>query len=165
MKPHQTQTLFVYLNNHKVGQIDLLDKQFIFQYANEWLIQPNAIPLSLTLPLQSEPFDPKKSRAFFRNLLPEGNVRQAVARSLKISEQNDFALLEALGGECAGAIFVLPQDVPPIEKQSYSHVGWAKSFSCPPSSLKKWWATKRRCPPYMALSGGQQKDVAHPTWL
>jgi hypothetical protein len=34
----------------------------------------------------------------------------------------------------------------------YSHVGWAKSFSCPPSSLKKWWATKRRCPPYMASS-------------
>jgi len=30
-----------------------------------------------------------------------------------------------------------------------SHVGWAKSFSCPPSSLKKWWATKIRCPPYL----------------
>jgi len=120
MKPHQKkQTLFVYLSNHKVGQIDLSNKQFIFQYAHEWLIQPNAIPLSLTLPLQSEAFESKKSQAFFRNLLPEGNVRQAVARSLKISEQNDFALLEALGGECAGAIFVLPQDAPPIEKQSY----------------------------------------------
>ncbi|MDM8562097.1 hypothetical protein QUF54_01965 [Candidatus Marithioploca araucensis] len=28
--------------------------------------------------------------------------------------------------------------------ESCSHVGCAKSFSCPPSSLKKWWATKRR---------------------
>jgi len=45
------------------------------------------------------------------------------------------------------------------ENYTGSHVGWAKSFSCPPSSLsfscppsslKKWWATKRRCPPYMA---------------
>ncbi|MCK5524423.1 MAG: hypothetical protein KAI83_14930 [Thiomargarita sp.] len=23
----------------------------------------------------------------------------------------------------------------------FSNVGWAKSFSCPPSSFKKWWAT------------------------
>ncbi len=38
-----------------------------------------------------------------------------------------------------------------LVQELISQVGWAKSFSCPPSSLKKWWwATKIRCPPYMA---------------
>jgi len=41
--------------------------------------------------------------------------------------------------------------LPTLHELTYfSHVGWAKSFDCPPSSLKKWWATKRRCPPYLA---------------
>jgi hypothetical protein len=41
-----------------------------------------------------------------------------------------------------------------------SQVGWAKSFSCPPSSLKKWWATKRRCPPYISSGElGTRKSI------
>ena len=43
------------------------------------------------------------AHAFFVNLLPEGRVREAVARQLGLSATNDFGLLEAVGGECAGA--------------------------------------------------------------
>jgi hypothetical protein len=33
-----------------------------------------------------------------------------------------------------------------------SHVGGQSPFRATASSLKKWWATKKRCPPYMASS-------------
>ena len=52
---------------------------------------------------------PTKRRAPFNNLLPESLLREAVARKLGISPRNEFALLEALGGECAGAVSLHPQ--------------------------------------------------------
>ncbi len=41
---------------------------------------------------------------------PEGG---RVAAILGISERNDFAMLERIGGECAGAVSLLPEDAPP----------------------------------------------------
>jgi serine/threonine-protein kinase HipA len=115
------QTLFVYLNSDKIGHIDLLDnkKDFIFQYSSEWLANPHAVAISLNLPLQVPAFDADKTRAFFRNILPEADIRKTVARNLQISEKNDFALLEALGGECAGAIFISPIEIPPNNTPNY----------------------------------------------
>jgi serine/threonine-protein kinase HipA len=114
-------TLFVYFNSDKIGHIDLLDnnKDFIFQYNSEWLANPHAVAISLNLPLQVPAFDADKTRVFFRNILPEADIRKTVARNLQISEKNDFALLEALGGECAGAIFISPIDIPPNNTQNY----------------------------------------------
>ena len=39
---------------------------------------------------------------FFTNLLPEGATREGICARLKLSVDNDFALLRAIGGECAG---------------------------------------------------------------
>jgi serine/threonine-protein kinase HipA len=62
------------------------------------------------LPLRDEPFDDGAAHYFFSNLLPEGGARQAVCARLGISESNDFALLKAIGGECAGALVVTTPD-------------------------------------------------------
>lgn len=48
------------------------------------------------------------ARPFFDGLLPEGVVRSSLAHSLRVSEEDGFALLEALGVDCAGAVVVLP---------------------------------------------------------
>ncbi|MBU2478154.1 MAG: type II toxin-antitoxin system HipA family toxin, partial [Gammaproteobacteria bacterium] len=85
-------------------------RHFHFQYAPDWLGTEQAIPLSLSLPLQSMPFADQKARPFFANLLPEAAIRRAVALRLGISENNDFAMLEAIGGECAGAVSIIPAD-------------------------------------------------------
>ncbi len=109
------QSLTVYLHDRCVGTLRLdAGRRFVFQYGDEWLIQPDAIPLSLHLPLQSESFDDDLARPFFSNLLPESEIRRVIARRLGLSEQNDFALLEAVGGECAGAVSLLPDDQRPI---------------------------------------------------
>jgi serine/threonine-protein kinase HipA len=110
--------LAVYLQNDYVGILSC-DKQqrFSFQYAREWTAREDVPPLSISLPLQEEVYSDEKARPFFTNLLPESFVREAVARKLGISPRNEFALLEALGGECAGAITLLPPGTT-IEKQS-----------------------------------------------
>ena len=49
---------------------------------------------------------------FFGGVLPEGRSRELISRVLGISETNDFALLERIGGECAGAVSLLPEGTP-----------------------------------------------------
>ncbi len=66
-----------------------------------------AMALSATLPLQGEPFDDRKARPFFAGLLPEGQMRRLIAQQFQVSGQNDFALLDRIGGECAGAVTFL----------------------------------------------------------
>ena len=51
-------------------------------------------------------------RPFFGGVLPEGRSRELISRILGVSETNDFALLERIGGECAGAVSLLPEGTP-----------------------------------------------------
>jgi serine/threonine-protein kinase HipA len=43
-------------------------------------------------------------------LLPEAEARDQIARNLGISTNNDFAMLERIGGECASAISLWPEE-------------------------------------------------------
>lgn len=112
--------LNVYLRGDKIGRLRLdAERRFVFAYDQAWLGNAAAVPLSLHLPLQAEPFADPKARPFFANLLPESDLRRALARKLGLSEQNDFALLEAVGGECAGAVSLLPDDMPLLNTGRY----------------------------------------------
>ena len=106
--------LTVHLNGEQVGTLDQDDSGLLeFRYAQQWLGRPNAMPLSRSLPLQSESFRGKHARPFFAGILPDEGPRQQIAAILGISERNDFAMLERIGGECAGAVSLLPEDSPP----------------------------------------------------
>ncbi len=59
--------------------------------------------------MREEPYISDTARPFFSNLLPEGEVRSLIAKIKQISEHNDFKLLEAIGGECAGAVSIVPE--------------------------------------------------------
>jgi serine/threonine-protein kinase HipA len=74
-----------------------------FQYDEVYLTdKPQQI--SISLPLRTEIFEGDIVRAFFSGLLPDDIVKHRLARFIGVSEKNPFALLEAIGGECAGAI-------------------------------------------------------------
>jgi serine/threonine-protein kinase HipA len=106
--------LIVYLNAERVGTLDQDDSGLlIFLYEEAWLGRADATPLSRALPLQGEPFRGKYARAFFAGILPDEEPRRQIASVLGISERNDFAMLERIGGECAGAVSLLPEDAPP----------------------------------------------------
>ena len=51
-------------------------------------------------------------QSFFAGILPEDGIREVIARNLGISARNDFAMLEQIGGECAGAITFMPLGEP-----------------------------------------------------
>ena len=105
--------LTVYLNSDPVGSLDQDDSGLLwFQYDAAWLKSPDAIPLSRSLPLQSKPFKGKFARPFFAGILPDEGPRGQIAAILGVSERNDFAMLERIGGECAGAVSLLPEGMP-----------------------------------------------------
>ncbi len=98
-------TLYVSYQNSHIGILSIDEQQlYQFQYKQSWLDNANAFALSCSLPLQKAPFEHRFSYAFFSNLIPEGDLRYKIAHLLGISEENDFAFLEAIGGEIAGAI-------------------------------------------------------------
>lgn len=101
--------LDVYLHESRVGQLTQDESgRLAFAYAADWLADDRAETLSRSLPLQEIPFDHRATRPFFAGLLPEAEKRDRIARSLGVSEKNDFALLDAIGGECAGAVALWP---------------------------------------------------------
>ena len=67
-----TRTLDVYLHRHLVGKLVQDDHgQMVFDYAESWLTNPTAIPLSQSLPLTKKHFNRNDCRGFFAGILPE----------------------------------------------------------------------------------------------
>ena len=110
-------TLDVHLRRNFVGQL-IQDKngQLAFLYAGGWLNNPNAVPLSHSLPLRKEKFNRNECRGFFAGVLPDESKREIIAKNLGISARNDFAMLERIGGECAGAVTFVPAGQKPPER-------------------------------------------------
>ncbi|MCX8496293.1 MAG: type II toxin-antitoxin system HipA family toxin [Akkermansiaceae bacterium] len=103
--------LIVHLHGKRVGMLGDDGQQLVFQYGEAWLADTGALPLSRQLPLQAEPFVGQRVNVFFGGLLPEADSRDQIARNLGISANNDFAMLERIGGECAGAIALVPEEM------------------------------------------------------
>ncbi len=102
-------TLDVYLHREFIGHLMQDDEEELrFTYAPSWLDNPNRVALSHSLPLRTESFPSKECRGFFGGILPDLVKRETIARNLHISGNNDFAMLEQIGGECAGAVTFIP---------------------------------------------------------
>lgn len=104
----RTGILDVYLLGRKIGHIDYTShhNEMHFVYDAAYLSEGDAVPLSHALPLQGEQFDSDRTTIFFENLLPPDQVRRKLGPILHISRHNIFGFLEALGGDCAGAISI-----------------------------------------------------------
>jgi serine/threonine-protein kinase HipA len=101
--------LDVYLKEHLVGLLAQDNHgEITFQYAEGWLNDPSATALSHSLPLRKEKYSRRECRGFFGGILPEGEKREVIARNLGVSAKNDVAMLEQIGGECAGAVTFIP---------------------------------------------------------
>ncbi len=83
-----------------------------FAYDASWLARAGTRALSRSLPLQTAVFDRRACRPFFGGLLPEAAQRTGIAGVLGVSPANDFALLDRLGGDVAGALTLLPEGEP-----------------------------------------------------
>lgn len=119
-----TRELEVWLSTDRVGSLTLVEGRLHFQYSQEWLSRVDARELSSALPLQAAPFDDQQIRPFFAGLLPEGQLRRLIAQQFQVSGQNDFALLERIGGECAGAVTLLAPGQALASPEASNDVQW-----------------------------------------
>lgn len=97
-------TLGVYWEGARIGELERTDgrtREYGFRYLNA------DRPISLSLPLRAEAFSYADSRPFFEGLLPEGVVREQIARALKLTSDDSYGLLSALGRDCAGALQIV----------------------------------------------------------
>jgi serine/threonine-protein kinase HipA len=97
--------LIAYLCGRRAGRLIRKDDGNLqFRYDPDY----TGPAVSQALPLQAAAHPHAICRSVFGGLLLEGEAREALARNLGISIGNDYALLQELGGDCAGAITLLP---------------------------------------------------------
>ncbi|HEY0875612.1 MAG TPA: type II toxin-antitoxin system HipA family toxin [Vicinamibacterales bacterium] len=110
-----TRRLSVWWDGVVVGTLQVNQHgQMRFTYASGWLADASRPAISFSLPKREQPFTQRQCRPFFAGLLPEEAQRDVIAGALGISKGNDFAFLEALGGDVAGALSLWPEgEVPP----------------------------------------------------
>jgi serine/threonine-protein kinase HipA len=63
--------------------------------------------LSAALPVQRKPFRGDRARNWCEGLLPEGEMRTMLERQFRVRRGDTFALLAAIGRDCAGAVSFL----------------------------------------------------------
>ena len=107
--------LDVYTHDVMVGCLEQTGSgDLLFTYDADYL-KAATYDISLSMPLQKEALKGVQVKAFFSGLLPEESVRERLAKYLGLSEKNPFALLEAVGGDCAGALALYPHgEQPPV---------------------------------------------------
>ena len=109
--------LIVHLKGKRIGfiEFDHDANSREFSYDTAYLASSGACPISLSLPLREKPFNSWETRLFFENLLPPVIVRRRLEKIIHHDADNYFAFLKTLGGDCAGAIALYPEDVDPSE--------------------------------------------------
>ncbi len=98
----------VLLHDRPVGILEELERGYRFSYYPDYQNTPTAVPVSLSLPLQSEPFEDKRLFPFFDGLIPEGWLLDIASKNWKISPNDRMGLLLACCRDCIGAVSVIP---------------------------------------------------------
>src|SRR3982751_3419582 len=115
--PRPGAKLGVFLGGREIGTLEKRGPaRYRFLYSSQALaeLEKTGEQLSVSLPLQEQAFTPSQSAPFFEGLLPEGAVRRAIAERFRLSEEDGFGLLDALGADCAGAVVLLPEGEQPV---------------------------------------------------
>lgn len=97
----------VYLRDRFAGSIVEDEEGFHFRYSESWLRNPDAEPVSLTLPLREEEYVQSTMFPFFDGLIPEGWMLDIAVRQWKLDARDRMGLLLACCHDCIGAVGVV----------------------------------------------------------
>ncbi len=98
----------VYCSGTPAGIITEDEAGYSFIYEAQYLVSKDAMPVSLTLPLQKEAFFNKVLFSFFDGLIPEGWMLNIAERNWKINRRDRMALLLTCCRDCIGNVSVEP---------------------------------------------------------
>jgi len=96
------------MHDRLAGMLTENEEGYEFVYDSEYLSANDAAPISLTLPLSSEPYRNSVLFPFFDGLIPEGWLLNIAERNWKISQRDRMSLLLACCKDCIGAVSVVP---------------------------------------------------------
>lgn len=77
---------------------------YCLDYEPEW--QAGGFALSVHLPLETRHHEGCKVEYYVENLLPEGELRKALATRYGVSSTNYYGLMSSIGCDCAGAFSI-----------------------------------------------------------
>ncbi len=99
-----------------VGRIDDSAAGSVFAYDPEFVaLHRAALGISHRLPVDANPYSEADFGAFFRGLLPEGQVYADLARAYQVPRNDYLAIIERLGCESIGALTLVSDRVDPGE--------------------------------------------------
>ncbi|MDR3473004.1 MAG: type II toxin-antitoxin system HipA family toxin [Devosia sp.] len=125
-----TDVLIVLADGRVMGEIrHSRAGRLTFVYDDDWRARSNAYPLSLSMPLVVAEHEHGRIDPWLWGLLPDNEAILARwAQRFQVSPRNAFALLGAVGEDCAGAIqLVPPERVPTLMDADQGSVAWLSS--------------------------------------
>lgn len=94
------------MDTQLAGWLSQDDSGYHFEYAKVYLSQPEAKPVSLTLPLQDAIYTSNVLFPFFDGLIPEGWLLDIAEKNWKLNPRDRMGLLLACCKDCIGAVSV-----------------------------------------------------------
>lgn len=88
------------------GWLTQEDDGYHFNYDQRYIAQPDAKPVSLTLPIQAGPFKSNVLFPFFDGLIPEGWLLDIAQKNWKLNPRDRMGLLLACCKNCIGSVSV-----------------------------------------------------------
>ncbi|SDE53487.1 serine/threonine-protein kinase HipA [Pricia antarctica] len=98
----------IWVNRDLAGILTEDEEGYHFTYSSEYLLLANAVPVSLTLPLQEEVFHSVFLFPFFDGLIPEGWLLDIAQKNWKLNARDRMGLLLATCKDCIGNISIIP---------------------------------------------------------
>jgi serine/threonine-protein kinase HipA len=92
------------------GILEERDNGYVFSYSPDYLDIADAAAISLSLPLQLEPFEDKRLFPFFDGLIPEGWLLDIAEHTWKLNPRDRMGLLLACCRDCIGAVSIVPME-------------------------------------------------------
>lgn len=69
------------------------DNLFVFEYSDDWFLDENKKPVSLTLPKTNKRYESNILFPFFDGLIPEGYLLEVALKKYNLSSNDRMALL------------------------------------------------------------------------
>jgi serine/threonine-protein kinase HipA len=88
------------------GVIEETENGYQFTYDSGYFSLHYAKPLSVTMPMRTEPYVSKTLHPFFDGLIPEGWLLSIVVKNWKLSARDRMGLLLTVCNDCIGAVGV-----------------------------------------------------------
>lgn len=98
----------IYFQSQLAGVLSEEDTGYRFVYDNDYLQQPDAAPVSLTLPLQQKEYESNVLFPFFDGLISEGWLLDISVQNWKLDPRDRMGLLMTCCRDCIGAVSVEP---------------------------------------------------------